>query len=182
MNSYTSDTDLISSCVKGEPIAQRQLFEQFYSLGMSICLRYARNADDAKEILSDSYIRVFKKIKQYNPSYPFSSWFRRIIIHAVSDYYRYKKEPFLDIDNVLLIPTSDDPINNLAHEEIMNLIQTLPLGMRLCFNLFVIDGYKHAEIAQMLGISEGTSKSNLAMAKKKLRSLISITHRNRHIS
>ncbi len=183
MSSNNIDAKIIDACVQNDAKAQRQLFEQFYSFGLSICLRYARNEPDAKEILSDSFIRVFKKIDHYNSTYPFTSWFRKIIVHAVSDYYRYSKEPFKNIDEVTLTVTSEDIFDRLSHDEIMLLVQKLPLGMRLCFNLFVIDGYRHHEIAEILGIKEGTSKSNVAMAKKKLRHHIAtITQQQRHIS
>ena len=164
--------DIIGRCQKHDRAAQRQLFELFYSEGLSIALRYTRNEADAKEILSNAFIRAFKNISSFDLNYPFNPWFRRIIIHAVSDYYRYSKEPFLEIEYAKTASVENNSIDNLSHDEIMRLIQKLPHAYRICFNLYVVDGYKHQEIAEMLQIKEGTSKSNVAMAKKKLQVMI----------
>ncbi len=163
--------NIIKRCQKQDRAAQRQLFERFYSEGLSTALRYTRNEADAKEILSDAFIRTFKNITSFDLAYPFSPWFRRIIIHAVSDYYRYSKEPFLEIEYAKTASVQNESIQTISHDEIMKLIQRLPHAYRICFNLFVIDGYKHKEIAEMLNIKEGTSKSNVAMAKKKLQAM-----------
>jgi RNA polymerase sigma-70 factor (ECF subfamily) len=136
-------------------------------------LRYSSNKEDAKEILGNAFIRVFKKLDHFDPIRPFEAWFSRIIVHASSDYYRYAKVPFLDIEpqNKFL---QEDPeiLDQLSYDELLTCVTKLSPQYRLVFNMYVVDGYKHYEIAESLNISIGTSKSNLNKAKKQLKKII----------
>lgn len=162
---------IVDACLSGSPKAQRKLFDTFYSEGLNIAHRYSSNDQDAKEILSNAFIRAFDKLHLFNPAYPFIPWFRTLIVHCSSDYYRYQKDHYrVDIQEYEnQLGFEEGLIQQLSYEEILKAVQTLPPAYRLAFNMYEIDGYKHHEIAQTLGISVGTSKSNLAKAKQKLK-------------
>jgi len=121
--------------------------------------------------LSNAFIRAFDKLHLFNPAYPFIPWFRTLIVHCSSDYYRYQKDTYqVDFEEVEYELGYDDKLmSKLSYDEILEAIQALPPAYRLAFNMYEIDGYKHHEIAQALGISVGTSKSNLSKAKQKLK-------------
>ena len=142
---------------------------------MSITLRYSDTRDQAAVILNDSFIKVFDNIKSYNPDRPFKPWFRRIIINtAINHYHKNKKEriltPFEIHENNL--GRNETITSSISYEDIIEMVQKLTPAYRTVFNLHVIEGYTHQEIAQMLHIAEGTSKSNLAKAKKNLRVIL----------
>lgn len=164
----------INKCLQGSRKHQRLLFETFYSDGMNIASRYSRNEEEAKEILSNAFIRVFKKLVSFNTSLPFMPWFKTIIIHCSSDYYRYDHHIIKDeIGNSGIdVPEISGVVDQLQYEDILQLVQQLPDIQRAVFNLHEIEGYKHGEIADLLGIMEGTSKSCLSRAKATLRQLI----------
>lgn len=137
---------------------------------MSICLRYSSNRAEAEEILNEGFLKVFTKLDQYEETYGFKKWLRRILINTSIDYYRkYKKLPVhptpeatpLEVDH-------NEGWSNLLYEDILKYIQMLPPSYRLVFNLYAIDGFMHHEIAEQLNISVGTSKSNYAKARKLL--------------
>lgn len=166
---------IIDGCVRGNSGSQKRLYEDFYGFGMNVALRYSNNKAQAQEILNDSFLKVFKNIEMYDPSYPFSSWLKKIITNTAIDYYRkYKKH------NELIIDTDNVPDRNyeearvFADEEtdMLPIIQKLPPAYRMVFNLYVMEEYKHHEIAELLNISVGASKSNLARAKGKLKEMI----------
>lgn len=166
--------DWIKKCLQGSRKHHRLLFEAFYSDGMNIACRYSRNEEEAKEILSNAFIKAFKNLQSFNTSLPFMPWFRTIIIHSSSDYYRYDHPMIKDeIGNGGMdIAETAGTLDQLQYEDILRLLQQLPDIQRTVFNLYEIEGYKHGEIAQMLGIMEGTSKSCLSRAKATLRQLI----------
>ena len=166
--------DWVKKCLQGSRKHHRLLFEAFYSDGMNIAMRYSRNEEEAKEILSNAFVKVFKNLKSFNSSLPFMPWFKTIIIHSSSDYYRYDHPMIKDeIGNSGIdIAASAGTLDQIHYDDILRLLQQLPDIQRAVFNLYEIEGYKHAEIATMLGIMEGTSKSCLSRAKTTLRQLI----------
>lgn len=142
---------------------------------MSICLRYAKSKMEAQEILNDSFLKVFIKIEKYNVEKSFKGWLRRILINTALDNYRkYSKHYYLQ--NINSIPdvqdSNVDVQAELAYEDLLAIIQQLSPAYRTIFNLYVIDGFKHEEIAEKLNISVGTSKSNLSKARENIRILI----------
>jgi RNA polymerase sigma-70 factor (ECF subfamily) len=173
--------DLVNHCLQKSAEAERRLFDLYYSDGMNTALRYSSNAEDAKEILSDAFIRVFKKLVQFDVSKSFLPWFRRIIVHASSDFYRYHKESAVPLDHIPEIKFEANIIDQMSYQELLDLVQSLPFSYRAVFNLAVIEGYKHAEIAEILEISEGTSKSYLHRAKDKLQGLIIKSSKQKNI-
>lgn len=165
---------LLEGCRQNNRESQRLLYQHYYSYAMSICLRYCRSSDGAKEILNDGFLKVFKKIDQYNPDTSFKAWLRRIMINTAIDYYRReaKHNYHEDIENTSLESNQPEVIGQLSYEELIHMIQRLPPAYRAVFNLHVVDGYSHEEIGLILNISEGTSKSNLMKARISLKKML----------
>ena len=157
---------------------------------MSICDRYANREDDAMEILNDGFLKIFKEIANFKPAYSdvvssFKGWLRKIMIYTAIDHYRkhHKHNEVAELDGALvhLQANNDTPIDKISYDEIIQYIQHLTPGYRTVLNLFIIEGYSHEEIAGMLNISVGTSKSNLAKARKQLQKIL-FNHEIIHIS
>lgn len=166
---------LIEGCRNKNRHSQRKLYEHFYGYGMSVALRFSENREEALEIVNDSFLKVFNRLNQYDPAFPFKAWFRKILINSSIDYFRkYHKHPnFLEINEIGELKDADSSDYSISPEtDMLPIVQKLPPAYRLVFNLYVMEEYKHHEIAEILDISVGTSKSNLARAKVKLRELI----------
>jgi RNA polymerase sigma factor (sigma-70 family) len=165
---------LLDGTRRGERNAQRKLYEHFYGYGLSICLRYAQQRAEAVEILNDAFLKVFTKIDRYDNSLPFKPWLRRILIHTAIDHLRAGIRPIhVDLNAAPPLYADEGPMPMLSPaEDALPYIQQLPPGYRMVFNLYVMEEYDHREIAEMLGISEATSRSNLARAKEKLREML----------
>lgn len=171
---------LIRGCRKGKRESQKELYAQFYNYAMSIALRYSRNREEAQEIVNDGFMKVFTRLDKYNDSLSFQGWLRRIIVNSAIDFYRRneKHHNHLDIVHASDVSSSADSISQLTEKEIMEAVQKLSPAYKMVFNLYVVEGYKHDEIAQKLGISPGTSKSNLAKARLKLQKMLEEIHMN----
>jgi RNA polymerase sigma-70 factor (ECF subfamily) len=168
--------DLLAGCLRNQRQSQELLYKQFYGYAMSVCLRYAPTRDSALEVLNDGFLKVFTRLDQYDPAQPFKGWLRRIMINAAVDHYRqevrHHNQENLDQADQLVATDTIDAYSQLAHEDLLMLIQRLSPAYRLVFNLYVMDGFTHEEIAGHLGISIGASKSNLARARENLRQLL----------
>ncbi len=167
--------ELLQKSVRGDRKSQEKLYRQFYGFAMGVCVRYTQSRDEALEIVNDSFLKVFTKGDQYDSKYPFKAWFRRIIVNTALDFYRSQQKHYFheNIEEAYEVSSNDSsPLSQLNHEEIIMLIQRLPSGYKMVFNLFVIDGFSHEEISNQLGISIGTSKSNLSRAREALRKMI----------
>ena len=178
---YMADKDnlklelLLQGCREGRRGSQRKLYELFYGYGMNICLRYGKNETEAQEMLNDGFLRVFTRLHQYDSDYPFKSWLRKVLINSAIDYHRKHKRHHLSIateDIGRLVEERQELTDLQAGEDLMVYVQQLPPAYRMVFNLYVMEGYKHHEIAEQLNISVGSSKSNLSRAKEKLRRLL----------
>lgn len=166
---------LIGYCKKGNQRKQEELYLHFYNYALSICLRYSKDREEAIEIVNDGFIKVLTKLDQYTKNVSFKSWIRRIMVNTAIDYYRRHKAHYqnVDISYAKYEQVEEwDALSKISSEEIIGYIQQLPNSYRMVFNLFVIEGYKHEEIAQKLNISVGTSKSNLAVARSKLKRML----------
>ncbi|MGV3557654.1 RNA polymerase sigma factor [Larkinella arboricola] len=166
---------LLQECQNGNRRSQELLYRQFYGYAMGICLRYSHNRDEAVEILNDGFMKVFTRSNLYRSEVPFKLWLRRIMINTALDYYRQnlKHRYHEDIDQASQLPGVDaSALDQLSHEELMEVVQLLTPAYRMVFNLYAIDGYSHEEIAGQLNISVGTSKSNLARAREQLKQLL----------
>jgi len=159
---------IIDGCQKGDRIFQRKLYEQFSGLLMTICLRYARN--EAKDLLQMSFVKIFKNINKYKGNGSFEGWVKRITVNTAISHYHKKNvlkhsDDITDFNNELQGDIVG-PLSKMNTDELMTIINSLPDKYRITFNLYAIEGYKHNEIAEMLDISEGTSKSQLSRARK----------------
>ena len=173
---------LLEGCRKGISASQQQLYEQFCRYAMAICLRYAHQEDEARQVMNDGFVKIFTHLHQFRPEkqhqhlvVSFKSWVKKIMIYTAIDYYRAnRKHQHEEVDHAVMHKAAPQatPLDKLSHEELMKMVQTLSPAYRMVFNLFVIDGYSHEEIARQLGISVGTSKSNLAKAREKLRKML----------
>ena len=168
---------IIEGCRKKQRRSQQALYRHFYSYGMSICIRYAEDENAAITILNDGFLKVFNRIHKYDPQYTFKPWLRMVLINTAIDYVnkrnkQMKKEALHEAQS---ISSREDILSRIGYAELLELVRSLSLGYRTVFNLYVIDGFKHEEIAQKLNISVGTSKSNLSKAKSKLREKIAAT-------
>ncbi|RIV22535.1 sigma-70 family RNA polymerase sigma factor [Fibrisoma montanum] len=169
-------SDLLAGCLRNHRQSQELLYRQFYGYAMGVCLRYTPTREEALEVLNDGFLKVFTRLDQYNPEHSFKGWLRRILINTALDHYRHEihhyKHDDIDRAGQTIVSDQADAFSQLAHEDLIGLVQRLSPAYRIVFNLYVIDGFSHEEIAEKLTISVGTSKSNLARARENLRVLL----------
>jgi RNA polymerase sigma-70 factor (ECF subfamily) len=174
--------ETIEGCLRNNRRSQEELFKLFYGKMLPVCMRYMPDRDSAQEVLQEGFIKVFEKLGAFDYKGSFEGWIRRIIANTAIDAIRKsKKDPYLtDNDNDFKLGASDPMVEredleftDLKAEIAMEAIQKLSPAYRAVFNLFVLEDYSHKEIAELLGISEGTSKSNLAKAKMNLQKILS---------
>lgn len=167
---------ILQACIRGERLAQKQLFERLKGKMFALCLRYAHSREDAEDMLQEGFVKVYRDLKQYSGVGNFEGWARKVFVNtALQHLQRQKKEPLtyeLDgqdfPDDSEFQPGADEPpVKNM-----IRILQQLPPGFRTVFNLHVLEGYSHPEIAEILGISVGTSKSQLLRAKAQFRKLL----------
>ncbi len=165
---------VIAACLDNNSQAQRTLIGLFMGYAKSICSRYSANEQEVEEIINDGFLKVFTNLSKYDSSQPFKAWLRTIMVNTAIDFYRSNKKYHLQIsiDDIDTPDFDDDIISQLSAAEIMGLVQKLSPTYRMVFMLYVVEGYKHKEIAAKLGIQEGTSKSNLQDARLKLQEMI----------
>ncbi len=173
---------LIKACVNGERKSQQILYQSFYGKMLGICTRYANDINEAKDILQDGFIKVFIKLNTFENKGSLEGWVRRIVINNAIDHVRKKKDFLVNFDDEETIfenvkngyydEFEPEKYSDLKAEKIIKLVQKLSPAYRIVFNMFVIENYSHKEISEKLNISVGSSKSNLAKAKLKLKELI----------
>jgi RNA polymerase sigma factor (sigma-70 family) len=175
--------EIISGCIRNDRKAQEKLFQLFYGKMLIVCMRYTVDNDSAQEILQEGFIKVFEKLAMFDYKGSFEGWLRRIVANTAIDYIRKsKKRPFLSEDDSEFTTGVENPMEDAEIESVRVLksevalaaIQQLSPAYRAVFNLYVLEEYTHKEIGEILGISEGTSKSNLAKAKQNLQKMIEI--------
>jgi len=171
----------IERCALNNRESQKKIYTSFYGYAMAVCDRYTNNQDDAIEILNDGFLKVFKEVYRYKPAYTdvvssFKGWLRKIMVYTAIDHFRknHKHQFTTDLDNGVIQVAShaEDALDRISYEEIIRSIQDLTPGYRTVFNLFIIEGFTHEEISEKLGISIGTSKSNLAKARRQLQKIL----------
>lgn len=169
---------LIALCIRRDRKAEYELYKNTYSYLMSICLRYTRDKDNASEILNVGFMKILTNLEKYNLAIPFKVWIRKIMVNTLIDEYRKTKR---EKERVMYVEEyydsasyseANEAISKFDCKQIYDLINQLPEATKQVFNLFVIDGYAHKEIADMLGISEGTSKWHMNAARQKLKQQI----------
>lgn len=164
----------ISACKANEEWALKKLYEDHYGNMLPVCLRYASCEDDALDILHEGFIKVFRYIAKYNPGTSLGSWIRRIMINTSIDYYRKEKRRRTEnLETAYSVSSKNvDAVSNMSAKEIIKALQSLSPAYRSVFNLYVIEGYSHKEVAGILDITESTSRSNLVKARTKLKKLL----------
>lgn len=162
-----TEAEIVQRCLQNDTPAQNELYRRFAGKMMGVCMRYTRNREDAADVLQDSFVKIFINLKSFKGDGAFEGWMKRIIINTALKHYhknlKYKEES--DIDAAYDIGFDSNIVSNISAGEVMKLVQQLPDGYRTIFSLYVIEGYQHNEIGEMLGISEGTSKSQLSRAR-----------------
>jgi RNA polymerase sigma-70 factor (ECF subfamily) len=173
-NLQFTESDLINGCLKGDRRIQEELYRRFSPKMYAVCLRYAGNAEEAQDILQEGFIKVFKKLDSFRSEGSFEGWIRRIFVNTAIEHFRRKRYlmPVTEKEENTIEGKYLSVLDNLAAADIMALVQELSPGYRTVFNMYVIEGYSHKEIGDILGISEGTSKSQLSRAKVILQDMV----------
>ena len=174
-NYNISESDLIKGSIAGDRRMQEELYRRFAPKMYAVCLRYANNANDAQDLLQEGFIKVYKNLHRFRAEGSFEGWVRRVFVNTSIEHFRKKSAQLSSVSEREENTIEDADItalDSLAEKDIINLVQELSPGYRTVFNLYVIEGYSHKEIGEMLGISEGTSKSQLARAKSILQKKI----------
>ena len=167
--------DLIVRGSNGDERAQREIYDRFYRYAFFTCLKYVSDNDEVQLIVNDSFVKVFRNLSKFDLKYPFQSWLKRIVINTAIDFLRKGKKITYSLDEAKSSGNEafhDSVIDTIAADDIMKVLERLPNSYRMVFTLFVIENYKHEEIAQQLGITVGASKSNLFKARNKLKIIL----------
>lgn len=174
---------LIEGCKAGKRRAQHQFFKLYYGKAMSVCFRYAQNGDEAEDMVSEGFMKVFENLDKYKPEGSFNAWFKQVLVRTAIDYQRKFKTLTQTVDYEEIPETSlhltdeNAAIAKISADELLELIQQLPPVSRNVFNLYVFEEYPHAQIAEMLNIKEGTSHWHLNFARTKLKEMINEIYR-----
>ena len=159
---------LQKDCLKLKPGAQKMLYEHFAPYMLGVCFRYTKNLEDAEDILQNGFVKVFKHLKQFKGEGELGAWIRKIMVNTALNYLKSNKRYQYDLsfdEMPLHVVSTDNPEVNLQTKQLAELIRQLPTGFQTVFNLHAVEGYSHVEIASMLGISDGTSRSQYARAR-----------------
>ncbi|SDL75409.1 RNA polymerase sigma-70 factor, ECF subfamily [Daejeonella rubra] len=172
-HTYTIDS-LLEGCRRGDRKAQESLYKTLASRMMGVCMRYAKDTYEAEDVLQMGFVKVFQKISEFRGEGSFEGWIRRIMVNTAIESYRknLRNLNLVDIDEVYDQPQSTFDMSGLELKDLLKLVQQLSNGYRLVFNMYVIEGYSHKEIATQLGITEGASKSQLSRARAILKEKI----------
>jgi RNA polymerase sigma factor (sigma-70 family) len=173
-NLNISEIDLIDGCKVGNRRMQEELYRRFSPRMYAVCLRYAGNAEEAEDILQEGFIKIFKKLDSFRGEGSFEGWVRRIFVNTAIEHFRRKKYllPVTEKEENTIEGKYVSVLDELAEKDILALVSELSPGYRTVFNMYVVEGYTHKEIADLLGISEGTSKSQLSRAKVILQDMV----------
>lgn len=165
---------ILAGCRNNDRGSQKALYDQFYGYALSVALLYCNKDTEAREVLNDAFLKVFTSIDRYDNAHAFTTWLRTIVVRtAINHYHKHLNDLELqDLTEGLDLSVEDDYLSKMAVEEVVALIQKLSPAYRITLNLFAIEGHTHAEIAEILGISIGASKSNLSKARTKLKQLM----------
>ena len=169
-----SEEQLVQACVRRERWAQRALYESHYGRLMGVCLRYARQESEAMDILHEGFIKIFKNIRKYELGTSLSAWMRRVMVNTAIDYYRKNvRRRTDDLEQAYSISSdAPDAVSRMSTQEILRAVQQLTPAYRTVFNLYVVEGFSHREIAEQMDITESTSRSNLVKARNRLKELL----------
>jgi RNA polymerase sigma factor (sigma-70 family) len=166
-NQIVSETDLIRGCLDGNRRMQKQLYDQFSSKMYAVCLRYMGNSDDAQDVLQEGFIKVYKNLERFRGDGSFEGWVRRIFVNTAIEQIRKKKidVSITEKEEETIEYKTITAVDKINEKDLLKVVQELSPGYRTVFNLYIVEGFGHKEISEMMGISEGTSKSQLARAR-----------------
>jgi len=169
-----TEAEIIHLCLQNNSMAQNELYRRYAGKMMGACLRYTRNREDAADVIQDGFVKVFIHLRSFKGEGSFEGWIKRIMINTALKHYRknLKFKDDVDIDLAYDVGFENQIVSNMSAAELMKQVQQMPDGYRTIFNLYVIEGYQHNEIGDMLGISEGTSKSQLSRARNYLMNIL----------
>ena len=179
-----SEKELIAGCIKEKASCQEELYQLYSGRMMAVCTRYCRTRFEAEDIFHEAFVKVFKYIHTYSGG-SFEGWMRRIFVNTAINHFHQNRKFQDQVDYSKIEesePTHEDIIGAISAQELLALINQLPEGYRLVFNLYVIEGYNHREIGEMLNIAEGTSKSQLAKAKSHLKNMLQKHSISEHVN
>ena len=161
---------------------QKALYDQYACRMLTVCMRYSKSREDAEDILQEAFVKVFNKIESFRKESSLGYWIKRIVINTALNYHRKSVYlyPHFDIDDMHQLGDDEVLVSDYNYRDLLKLLQTLPQGCQVIFNLYAIEGYKHKEIAELLNISEGTSKSQYARAKSLIKDMITETGEVKH--
>lgn len=169
-----AEAEIIQGCIEHKASSQEKLYALYSRRMMAICMRYTQSRVEAEDVFHEAFVKVFKNIHTWQGG-SFEGWMRRIFVNTAINYYHQNKKYFDHVDASQaenLMSSTDNVIATLSNQELLELINQMPEGYRVVFNLYVVEGYNHGEIAELLGIAEGSSKSQLSKAKAHLKKLI----------
>lgn len=179
-NSFDIHRDLVDSCLAGNTKSYEELYKLYSKAMFNVAYRIIRDLEDAEDVLQESFIRAFKKLESYKGDASFGAWLKRIVINNSINFIRKNKMDYEDVESHAEIPADHNESLYIDSEhkvsQVREAIEQLPDGYRVVFSLYMLEGYDHSEIAEILGISESTSKSQLNRSKKKLREIIFQNH------
>ncbi len=184
MNRALAEQELLAGCIRGNADCQRALFQQYYGKMLALCRRYASNEDEAKDFLQEGFIKIFDNLRTYRGASSLQTWMSRVMINnAISQYHKGKHHLFRSLEPEDATDIADeteavDELEQIDMDALLNILQQLPVGYRTVLNLYAIEGYSHKQIADLLGIAEGTSKSQLSKARLLLKQELLRTKNN----
>jgi len=176
------DEQIIRGCCKKNKKAQKMLYDKYASVMLGICIRYAQNRAEAEDILQEGFVKVFLNIKQYMGKGSFEGWMRQIMVNTALTNYRNNLKHYYHNDVTEIAESKIDDVSydgEFTQEELLQIINELPEGYRMVFNLYAVEGYKHKEIAEMLDIDESTSKSQFSRGKKLIQQKLEVLKKER---
>ena len=171
---FSEESKLIQGCLKSDRLAQRQLYESYSGKFLSICTRYLKDREHAEDVMIEGFMKIFEKLPQFENKGSFEGWMKRIMVTQALMKLRSSKHMMMEVNVVSdqEYPNHHYEINHLETEDLLDMVQSLPVGYRTVFNLYAVEGYSHKEIADLLGITESTSKSQLNRARNVLKERI----------
>lgn len=168
----SNDQQIVEACIRQERVAQRKLYEQFSGKLFGVAMRYMKDREEAQDVLQDAFVKIFRKIDTFRFDCPQEAWMRKIVVNtALKVLQKNAQMKWVDIDGQYDLEDQNQQnlgLENMKMDTLLGMVNELPEGSRMVFNLYAIEGYKHHEIAEMLGINEGTSKSQYSRAKNLL--------------
>ncbi len=161
-------------CLHNDRRSQKALYDRFYGYALSVASAYCGQEEEAREVLNDAFLKIFTSIDRYDEAFSFTTWLRTIVVRTAINHYRKHLGDLAwsDMSEEMELSVDDDFLSKMAADEVLDLVQKLPTSYRLSLNLFALEGHSHPEIAEMLDISVGASKSNLSKARAKLKQMM----------